>query len=332
MMYRTKTRTAAMSTLAVGLSLSLSGCLEPEPVLQLPGYVEADITAVASPVAGTLQQMQIKEGQLVKPGDLLYVLESAQEEAKLAEAQAMKAQATAQSRNLSKGARTAEIEQLRAKVRYAEAQLEQAQTQLRRTEQLRNNGFVSDIQTLQERTQVQLAKAQVEDANAALRTAQQAAREDERAAADAGVDAAAAGVAQVEWLLKQKRVTAPVGGVVQELYVRQGEYAQPGATTLTILHSNTLRVRFFVPNDLRPRYLPGTEVQVSISGCERPLKATVTRVSARPEYTQPMMFSHELRDRLSFLTEARLTASSTCTAPPGTPVGVMVPAQETQAS
>jgi len=332
MMYRTKTRTAAMSTLAVGLSLSLSGCLEPEPVLQLPGYVEADITAVASPVAGTLQQMQIKEGQLVKPGDLLYVLESAQEEAKLAEAQAMKAQATAQSRNLSKGARTAEIEQLRAKVRYAEAQLEQAQTQLRRTEQLRNNGFVSDIQTLQERTQVQLAKAQVEDANAALRTAQQAAREDERAAADAGVDAAAAGVAQVEWLLKKKRVTAPVGGVVQELYVRQGEYAQPGATTLTILHSNTLRVRFFVPNDLRPRYLPGTEVQVSISGCEQPLKATVTRVSARPEYTQPMMFSHELRDRLSFLTEARLMASSTCTAPPGTPVGVVVPAQEKQAS
>jgi HlyD family secretion protein len=332
MMYRTKTRTAAMSTLAVGLGLSLSGCLKPEPTLQLPGYVEADITAVASPVAGTLQQMQIKEGQLVQPGELLYVLESAQEEAKLAEAQAMKAQATAQSRNLSKGARTAEIEQLRAKVRYAEAQLEQAQTQLRRTEQLRNNGFVSDIQTLQERTQVQLAKAQVEDANAALRTAQQAAREDERAAADAGVDAAAAGVAQVEWLLKQKRVTAPVGGVVQELYVRQGEYAQPGATTLTILHSNTLRVRFFVPNDLRPRYLPGAEVQVSISGCDQPLKATVTRVSARPEYTQPMMFSHELRDRLSFLTEARLTPSATCTAPPGTPVGVMVPAQGKQAS
>ena len=184
-------RTAATTAVAAGLCLSLTGCLEGAPTLELPGYVEADITAVATPVAGTLQQMQVKEGQLVKPGDLLYVLESAQEEAKLAEAQAVKAQAAAQSRNLSKGARAAEIEQLRAKVRYAEAQLEQARTQLRRTEQLRNNGFVSDIQSLQERTQVQLAQAQVEDANAALRTAQQAAREDERAAADAGVDAAA---------------------------------------------------------------------------------------------------------------------------------------------
>jgi HlyD family secretion protein len=325
-------RTAGATSVAAGLCLSLSGCLEGAPSLQLPGYVEADITAVASPVAGTLQQMQVKEGQLVKAGDLLYVLESAQEEAKLAEAQAVKAQASAQSRNLTKGARAAEIESLRAKVRYAEAQLEQAKTQLRRSEQLRNGGFVSDIQTLQERTQVQLAKAQVEDANAALRTAQQAAREDERAAAEAGVERAAAGVAQVEWLLKQKRVAAPVAGVVQELYVRQGEFAQPGATTMTILHSDTLRVRFFVPNDLRPHYLPGAKVKVSVSGCDTPLEATVTRVSARPEYTQPMMFSHELRDRLSFLTEARLEAPAGCTAPPGTPVGVKVAGVAAKAS
>ncbi|NBD19374.1 HlyD family efflux transporter periplasmic adaptor subunit [Aquabacterium fontiphilum] len=332
MKYLPSPRTAGVALAAAGLCLTLSGCLETEPALQLPGYIEADITSVASPVAGTLQQVQVKEGQLVQPGELLYVLESAQEEAKLAEAHAVKAQAAAQSRNLSKGARAAEIEGLKAKVRYAEAQLEQARTQLRRTEQLRNNGFVSDMQTLQERTQVQLAKAQVEDAMAALRTAQQAARVDEQAAAAAGVDAAAAGVAQVEWLLKQKRVTAPVGGVVQELYRRQGEYAQPGATTMTILHSDTLRVRFFVPNDLRPRYLPGTKVKVSISGCDGALEATVTRVSARPEYTQPMMFSLELRDRLSFLTEARLAASSTCTAPPGTPVGIVVPAGEKAAS
>lgn len=332
MKYVPSPRTAGVALAATALCLTLSGCLETESALQLPGYIEADITSVASPVAGTLQQVQVREGQLVKPGELLYVLESAQEEARLAEANAVKARAAAQSRNLSKGARAAEIESLNAKVRYAEAQLEQARTQLRRTEQLRNNGFVSDMQTLQERTQVQLAKAQVEDALAALRTAQQAARVDEQAAAAAGVDAAAAGVAQVEWLLKQKRVTAPVGGVVQELYRRQGEYAQPGATTMTILHSDTLRVRFFVPNDLRPRYLPGAKVKVSISGCDNALEATVTRVSARPEYTQPMMFSLELRDRLSFLTEARLSASSTCTAPPGTPVGVMVPAGEKAAS
>jgi len=40
-----------------------------------------------------------------------------------------------------------------------------------------------------------------------------------------------------------------------------------------------------------------------------------------------MMFSQELRDRLSFLTEARLETPNGCTAPPGTPVGVKVAAK-----
>ncbi|MEN9451301.1 MAG: hypothetical protein RLZZ369_360 [Pseudomonadota bacterium] len=332
MKYRLISRALFACSAVAGLSLTLCGCQDKKPVLQLPGYVEADITTIASPVAGTLQQMQVKEGQSVKPGELLYVLESEQEAARLAEAQAMKAHAAAQSRNLSKGARSTEIESLKAKVRFTEAQFEQAQTQLRRSEQLRSNGFVSDIQTLQERTNVMMAKSQVDDALAALRTAQQSAREDVRAAAEAEVHAATAGVAQVEWLLKQKRVMAPVGGIVQELYVRQGEFAQPGATTLTILHNDSLRVRFFVPNDLRPRYLPGTQVFVSLSGCRQWLQATVTRVSARPEYTQPMMFSLELRDRLSFLTEARLANSQPCTAPPGTPVGVLVQEPEKKAN
>ena len=134
------------------------------------------------------------------------------------------------------------------------------------------------------------------------------------------------GVAQVEWLLQQKQVTAPVAGVIQELYVRQGEFATAGSTTMTILHTGSLRVRFFVPNDLRPQFMPGATVNVAISGCDQPVSARISRVSARPEYTQPMMFSHELRDRLSFLTEARLEAPAGCTAPPGTPVGVRVSA------
>ena len=45
-----------------------------------------------------------------------------------------------------------------------------------------------------------------------------------------------------------------------------------------------------------------------------------------------MMFSLELRDRLSFLTEARLANSQPCTAPPGTPVGVLVQEPEKKAN
>lgn len=319
---RTRVRAATLASPA--LVLALSGCLDGKPDLQLPGYIEADVTAVASPVSGTMASLAVKEGQTVKPGDRLYVLESQQEQARLAEAQARQAQAEAQTKNLSKGARQAELESLRAKLRYAKAQLAQAESNLAKSESLAKKNFISETQVDNDRTNVQLAQAQVEDARAALRVAKEGARTDEQAAAQAQAQAAQAGVAQVEWLLQQKQVTAPVAGVVQELYIRQGEFATAGSTTMTILHTGSLRVRFFVPNDLRPQFMPGSSVNVVISGCEKPASARITRVSARPEYTQPMMFSQELRDRLSFLTEARLEAPQGCTAPPGTPVGVKV--------
>ena len=165
--------------------LLLSGCFDSQTDLQLPGYIEADITAVASPVSGTMAQMAVKEGQSVQPGETLYVLESQQEQARLAEAQAKKAQADAQTQNLSKGARQAELESLRAKLRYAKAQLAQAESNLKKSESLLKKNFVSEAQVDNERTNVSLAQAQVEDARAALRAAKEGARSDERVAAAA---------------------------------------------------------------------------------------------------------------------------------------------------
>ncbi|MFY9460322.1 MAG: biotin/lipoyl-binding protein, partial [Aquabacterium commune] len=152
-------------------ALLLSGCFESQPELQLPGYIEADITTVASPVSGTMARMAVKEGQNVQAGETLYVLESQQEQARLAEAQAKKAQAEAQTKNLSKGARQAELESLRAKLRYTKAQLAQAESNLRKSESLVKKNFVSEAQVDTDRTNVALAQAQVEEARAALRAA-----------------------------------------------------------------------------------------------------------------------------------------------------------------
>lgn len=317
-------RRAALMAATVTALASLAGCLEDKTRSQLPGYIEADLTSVASPVAGTLAMLNVKEGQSVKAGDKLYLLESNREQAQLAEAQARKAQAESQKENISKGARQAELDSLRAKLRYAKAQLAQAQTNLKKSEELLKRNFISETQVDTNRTNVRLAQEQVEEARAALRAAKEGGREDERAAAAAQASAALAGVQQVEWLLQQKQVSAPINGVVQEVFVRPGEFAQSGATVLSILQKDSLRVRFFVPNDLRPRFMPGSTFQVQVSGCEQPLTARTTRVSARPEYTNPLMFGPELRDRLSFLTEGRLENSAGCSVPPGTPVGVIL--------
>lgn len=317
-------RAAAVAASALAALLA-SGCQPKGEALELPGYIEADLTAVATPVGGTLAQLAVAEGQPVRQGDKLYVLESDRERAQLAEARARQLQAQAQSANVSKGAREAELDQLRAKLQSAKANLAQAETQLRKTEALIKQKFVAETQLDVDRTNVAVARAQVEDVRAALRAAKEGGRVDERAAAQAQAEAAQASVKQIEWLLQQKQVSAPITGVVQEVFIRPGEFAPTGSAVLSLLRTDSLRVRFFVPNDMRPRFLPGKVVAISVSGCSQPLQARVSRVSARPEYTQPLMFGPELRDRLSFLTEARIESRGGCSAPPGTPVGVRVP-------
>lgn len=320
------TRTAGL--LAAWICAALAGCDLPRDAAELPGYIEADLAAVAAPVSGAVMELKVKEGDEIKVGQTLYLLESERERAQLEEAAAREEQARAQSANLGKGAREAELDQLRARERQAQAQLAQAQLQLRKTEALVKGNFVSELQLETDRTQVAVARAQLEDTRAALAAARMGARTDEQAAAEAQTLAAQAGVKQIEWLLQQKQVEAPVNGIVQEIYLRTGEYAQAGAAVLSVLQTGSLRVRFFVPNDLRPRFMPGAPLQIVISGCEQPLAARVARISARPEYTQPLMFGPELRDRMSFLTEARIekAGQGACSAPPGTPVGVRVPA------
>jgi HlyD family secretion protein len=321
-------RTLVISALAC-VSMGLTGCLDffqKKDQAQLPGYIEADVTSVASPVAGSVAMMDVKEGQTVKTGDNLYLLESNREQAQLAEAQARKSQAESQSRNISTGARQAELDSIRAKLRYAKAQWAQAQSQLAKTETLVKKGFVAEAQLDVDKTNVQLAFEQVQEARASLRAAKAGGRTDERAAAFAQTEAAEAGVKQVKWLLQQKQISAPIDSIVQEIFIRQGEFAQSGMTVLTLLRKDSLRVRFFVPNELRPRFLPGTAFNVQVSGCEKPVSAHITRVSARPEFTNPLMFGPELRDRLSFLTEGKLDNGHACTVPPGTPVGVIIPA------
>lgn len=326
-------RLALLATALVS-SLGLGGCndvlnyFHKQDRTQLPGYIEADLTSVASPVAGNVAVMDVKEGQPVKRGDHLYVLESNREQAQLAEAEARKAQAEFQSRNISKGAREAELDTIRAKLRYAKAAWAQAQSQLAKTETLVKKGFVAEAQLDVDRTNVQLAYEQVEEARASLKAAKEGGRSDEKAAAAAQTEAAEAGVNQVRWLLQQKQISSPIDSVVQEIFIREGEFAQSGMTVLTLLRKDSLRVRFFVPTELRPRFLPGSKFMVEVSGCSKPVPAQITRVSPRPEYTNPLMFGPELRERLSFLTEGRLEMGHSCSVPPGTPVGVIIPATQ----
>jgi HlyD family secretion protein len=73
---------------------------------------------------------------------------------------------------------------------------------------------------------------------------------------------------------------------------------------VSLLPDNKIKVRFYVPEAEVARYRPGTDVRFSCDACVSGLTATIRYVSPRPEFTPPVIFSRDSRDRLVFMVEA----------------------------
>ena len=101
--------TIGIVVVIVTVSLICWFAIKPVPTL-IQGEVEVKSIKISSKLAGRIEQMDVKEGQQVKKGELLFVLSTPEVEAKLRQAEAARNAAGAQSAKASRGARIQEIE------------------------------------------------------------------------------------------------------------------------------------------------------------------------------------------------------------------------------
>lgn len=157
---------------------------------------------------------------------------------------------------------------------------------------------------------------------AELATARLPGRRDERAGARASVSASEAALEQSAIRLAQKSQRAPVGGSVQDVFFRVGEWAAPGQAVVSILPPENIKVRFFIPETRLGALRTGQGVAIHCGGCGGAIPATVRFVSASAEYTPPVLYSEKNRHRLVYLVEAWPAAGDAARLHPGQPVSV----------
>ena len=286
------------------------------------GYAEGEFVRVAAPFAGSLTKLVVARGGQVHPGDPLFVLEQENEAAARIEAEDRLRRAEAQLDNLKKGKRIPELEAIQAQKTEAQAALRLAQAQLKRQEKLAASGFISRDALDQVQSAVARERARVAEYDAQLRTARLAAREDEIRAAEFEVAAARAALAQAEWRLSQKSVTAPAEALVHDTLYVQGEWVPAGAPVVSLLPPSNIKLRFFVPERDLGRIRVGDKVLISCDGCGESVSAPITYVSPEAEYTPPVIYSRETRAKLVFLVEARPAPADAIRLKPGQPVDV----------
>jgi len=284
----------------------------------LSGYIEGEPLYLAAPVAGTVTAMYVARGDEVKAGASLFVVDPQQSADAVRQAEAALAEAEAQAIDARKGQRPSEIGVLTANLAAAEAHARDADAQYRRTTQLVAAGVASRQALDDARAAAQSATAQVAAARRQRETATLGARPDQVQAADARVRQAEAALAAAQARVSDLGPRAPEAARVEDVFFQRGEWAPANQPILSLLPDERIYVRFFAPERALAAYRAGRVVRFSCDGCREGLTARIVYVSPRPEFTPPVIYSREARDRLVYLIEARPSVRLN----PGQPVDV----------
>lgn len=303
--------------------VALAGC-SGETDEPLTGYVEGTFVNLAAETSGRLITRPLRAGGRVTAGDLAFMLDDVDQREALTAMQARLAQAQAELANLTTGQRKEEISVLAAELESARTNYTHAEDDLRRKLTLRERGIVADAAVDDARAVRDAADAAVEAAERRLMVARLPARPEVVAAAENNVIAMEADVARARHALDLRTIRAPVDAYVENTYFEVGELVAAGRTVATLLPDGARKIRFFVPEPELARLGIGGTVGLDCDGCADGLSAEINFIASEAEFTPPVIFSQDSRDKLVFLVEA-VPRGAAADLKVGQPVDVTLP-------
>ena len=293
----------------------LPGCEAPH-LTPLAGYIEGEFTNLAPVEIARVESMHVHRGDRVLAGTLLAKLEDRDATLAVRQAEAELARLEARLADLRSGKRREEIAVIEATLASAKAEETQAALALKRREELFRKGVSSKAELDQAQAAYDVAQSRLAEVQANLEVAKLPARPDEIKAMVQQVAEAASALAIARWRLDERRLIARSKGRVFDVLKRQGETAGPAAPVISFLPDGAIKLRFYAPEAVRQQLAPGTRVFLSCDGCPPGLAASVSYVADEPEFTPPVIYSIESRQKLVYLIEARPEAIT----PPFSPV------------
>jgi HlyD family secretion protein len=98
---------------------------------------------------------------------------------------------------------------------------------------------------------------------------------------------------------------APIAGTIQQIYFREGEMVAAQRPVVSIMPPGNIKIRFFVPEPILPKLAIGDEVRIGCDNCAADLTAKIYFIATAAEYTPPVIYSLDERNKLVYLIQAR---------------------------
>lgn len=270
-----------LAIVAIGLIGTLAFKSEPE-VIQ--GYVEVSEYRVSSKVPGRVLELRVKEGDYVKVGDTLAILDAPDVKAKLAQAQSAESAASAMDQMANNGARREQINGAFALLQQAKAGLEIAQKSYNRVQRLYDEGVMSAQKRDEAFANYKALEAQVKAAKSQYDMAVNGARREEKLAAAAQVNRAKGAVQEVNSYINETMQIAQKEGEVSDVFPKVGELIGTGSPIMNISILDDMWGTFNVREDQLNGMQVGSTITAFVPAFNKEIKMKVYYIKDQGSY------------------------------------------------
>lgn len=271
---------------AIVLVISVVGYLVSKPRTHvIQGETEATEYRISCMVPGHVTELYFREGQSVAKGDTVAFIDSPQVRAKLAQAQAARSAAQAQSTKARNGAQEEQIAGAYQLWQQALVQEDVMRKSFERVKTLYEQKVIAAQKYDETKAKYDAAVAQAKAAKSQYDMAVKGAREEDKAAAQALVRQAEGAIQEVDSYLKELYLVSPADGIISNVYPKQGELVGQGSPVMTVTDLSDIWFTFNIREDQLHSMNVGDELTVSIPALDgATVRATVNYMAVRESY------------------------------------------------
>ena len=276
---------AIFGLLAVVIIVALIGffALGRDPEV-MQGQVEVSEYRVSSKVPGRILELRVKEGDYVKVGDTLAIIDAPEVRAKMEQARGAEDAASAIEQKARNGAREEQIRGAFQVLQQAKAGLEIAEKSYNRVQRLFDEGVLSAQKRDEAYAQYKAMEAQCKAAQSQYDMAVNGARREDKLAAQAQVSRARGAVNEVHSYINETVQIAQMEGEVSAVYPKVGELVGTGSPIMTISMMNDLWGTFNVREDQLGGMSIGSEITAFVPAFNKDIRMKVYYMKDQGSY------------------------------------------------
>lgn len=253
--------------LYIGLIILLTtACKKDEKLFN--GYIDTDLVYLSADFGGRLIDFQVQKGQLVQKNQFLFKLEQTNELYNI------------EISELNNKALLAQRQQILIQVHYNEINYQRI-IEMRQ----HNAASQSDLDIAQR--DLNISKQQLADIDFKIQSNQ--------------ID-----IADKKWQATRKESFATEQGIIFDTYYSQGEFIQAGYPVLSLIIKNNVKAIFFVSEEYLNQFRLNEAIKIRTNQNANFATGHIYYISNIAEYTPPIIYSREERQRLVFRVEAKI--------------------------